>query len=171
MPKRTIESKFLFKNKQLPPNYCLPIIIGFDLKTPENIGNIIRIADNIGCLKVFFATDIESTRNSKIRRTAASSFDAVDWEFCKISELNEKIPAGYKKVAIETTSDSQNIYETGLPEKIAFIVGNEISGISNDFLDTCDLIVHIPIFGNNTSLNVSHALAVSVFEWQKRFTV
>lgn len=74
MEKRTIHSKYLFKNLQLPSNYNSPIIIGYDIRTPENIGNIIRLADNISCSKVLFITENKDIRESKIKKTAASSF-------------------------------------------------------------------------------------------------
>ena len=168
MTKRTIHSKELFKNTIIPSNYYPPIIIGYKIKTPENIGNIIRLADNAGCKKVIFVSDDENTRTSKIKKTASSSFNSVNWSFCKPSELKYKIPSDYKLIAIETSSDSDNIYQTNLPDKIALIVGNEVTGIGDEILDLCNKIVHIPMFGQNTSLNVSHALAITLFEWQRQ---
>jgi len=163
-----VHSKELFKDISLPANYYPPIIVAYELKTPENVGNIMRLADNIGCKKLLLVTSGIESRTSKIRRTASSSFNAIDWEYCIASELNQKIPEDYTWVAIETSNDSENIFKSKLPEKIAFFVGNEISGIDNHLLNKCHKIVHIPVYGNNTSLNVSHALAVALFEWQKR---
>jgi len=168
MTKRTIHSKHLFKDFKLPQEYFPPIIIAYDIRTPENIGSIIRLADNIGCEKVLFITEENKLRESKIKKTAASSYNSVNWKFCSEEEFKNEIPKDYAIFAIETTSDSANIYKTELPNKIAFVVGNEINGISFDFLNECHKIVHIPIYGKNTSLNVSHALAISLFEWQKR---
>ncbi len=168
MTKRTLHSKHLFKDNQLSADYFPPIVVGYDIKTPENIGSIIRLADNIACEKVLFITEDDQIRESKIKKTASSSFNSINWKFCKLSELESEIPHDYKKIAIETSSDSTSIYQTELPKKVAFIIGNEIAGISNELLDKCDKIIHIPVFGKNTSLNVSHALAISIFEWQKR---
>ena len=168
MQERTIHSKHLFNKENKPDNFNPPIIVGCDIKTPENIGNIIRLADNIGCKKVLFVTDNENLRISKIKKTASSSFNKVDWSFCKRADLDDEIPEDYKWIAIETTSDSQNIYKTKLPSKTAFFVGNEIHGIDSGILTQCNKIVHIPLFGNNTSMNVSHALAVALFEWQRQ---
>lgn len=171
MEKRTIHSKYLFKNLQLPSNYNSPIIIGYDIRTPENIGNIIRLADNISCSKVLFITENKDIRESKIKKTAASSFKKVNWKFCSFSEFQNEIPDDYSLVAIETSSDSENIYKSQLPSKFALIVGNEVAGISNELLDKCEKIIHIPIFGQNTSLNVSHSLAIAIFEWQRKMII
>ncbi|MBI9055594.1 MAG: TrmH family RNA methyltransferase [Bacteroidales bacterium] len=170
MKKRTTHSKYLFENSQLPKEYCPPIIIAYDIRTPENIGSIIRLADNIACKKVLFITEERQLRESKIKKTAASSYNSVNWSFCSHKVLENEIPEDYQLVAIETASDSSNIYKTDLPQKIAFVVGNEINGIDSEFLTKCHKIVHIPVYGKNTSLNVSHALAISLFEWQKRIT-
>lgn len=164
---RTLHSKQLFSDNQLPFDYCPPIIVGYNIKTPENVGSIIRLADNIACEKVLFITNDNTMRETKIKKTASSSFNSIDWKFCKLSDLENEIPPDYYKIAIETSSDSLSIYKTELPKKIVFIIGNEIAGIANELLDKCDKIIHIPVFGKNTSLNVSHALAISVFEWQK----
>jgi len=170
MEERTIHSKYLFNDLQLPAGYSSPIIIGYDIKTPENIGNIIRLADNVACHKVLFVTEKNDIRESKIKKTAASSFKSINWKFCSAKEFYKEIPDDFSLVAIETSSDSENIYSSQLPTKIALIVGNEIAGISNELLDKCEKIVHIPIFGQNTSLNVSHSLAIAIFEWQRRMT-
>ena len=168
MGERTIHSKYLFKDLQVPDDYFPPIIIADSIKTPENLGNILRLADNTRCKKVFFVETDPNIRLSKIKKTASSSFNSVDWKFCTMDELIAEIPPEYSLTAIETASDSVNVYNTTLPKKVAFIVGNEISGIRDEFLDKSDKIVHIPVLGNNTSLNVSHALAVVLFEWQRK---
>lgn len=167
MTQRTIHSKELF-NREFPTGYHPPIIIADSLKTPENLGNIIRLADNVGAKKVLFLDIDSNIRLSKIKKTASSSYQSVLWEFCSLHELNSKIPESYQWIAVETTSDSVNMYRYKLPEKAAFFVGNEKDGIRNDILNNCQQITHIPIIGNNTSLNVSHALAIALFEWQRQ---
>jgi len=168
MVERTIHSKYLFRQKELKGNFTRPVIVGCHIKTPENIGSIIRLADNIGCVKVLFIHEGEEIRVSKIKKTASSSFNKVQWRFCNLAEITSEIPENYKKVALETTSDSQNIFRSDLPQKIAFFVGNEITGIDPAILNHCGQIVHIPMPGHNTSMNVSHALSVALFEWYRQ---
>lgn len=170
MQKRTIHSKYLFADNSNLDISNAPIIVGYHLRTPENLGNIIRLADNTGCKKVLFVIDNENLRTSKIKKTAASSFDKVDWSFCTQDELKNQIPKDYSWVAVETTSDSKNIFNTKLPKKAVFVVGNEIHGVHTSMLELCNEIVHIPLAGKNTSMNVSHALAVALFEWQRQIT-
>lgn len=170
MKQRTIHSKKLFEKKSGLVENAL-MVIAYQIKTPENIGNIIRLADNAGCQKVVIVTDDEHLRMSKVRKTAGLSFESMPWEICSISDLFNKIPTGYKIVSLETSSDSENIFLSNLPDKLAIIVGNEIAGIDNEILNKSDLIIHIPLSGHNTSMNVSHALAVALFEWQRQHII
>ncbi len=68
MPERTIHSKHLFSDNNVPKDYSAPIIVGYQIKTPENLGNIIRLADNFSAKKVFFITNDENPRNSRIKK-------------------------------------------------------------------------------------------------------
>ena len=54
---------------------------------------------------------------------------------------------------------------------VAFVVGNESRGIREEILEQCDKIVYIPVPGPTRSLNVSHAAAVALFEWQRQMIV
>ena len=78
------------------------------------------------------------------------------------------MPEGKPIVAIETADNATCIYETLLPENVAFIVGSESHGLSNELLAQCDMVVYIPVPGPTRSLNVSHAAAVALFEWQRQ---
>lgn len=168
MKNRTIHSQKLFTQKTgLAEN--APIVVAYQIKTPENIGSILRLADNAGCKKVIIVTDDENIRMSKVRKTAGLSYDSMNWEICPISELFQRIPSDYTTISLETSSDSESIFKTNLPKKMAIIVGNEVVGVDSEILDKSDLIIHIPLYGHNTSMNVSHALAVALFEWRREF--
>ncbi|HEY4715136.1 MAG TPA: TrmH family RNA methyltransferase, partial [Candidatus Paceibacterota bacterium] len=48
-------------------------------------------------------------------------------------------------------------------KKLAFIVGNEVTGLPSSILKKCDVIAEIPMQGRKESLNVSVALGVAIF--------
>lgn len=145
-----------------------PIVIADHLMTPDNLGALIRLADNIGAAELCFLGKEDEHHLSKVRRAAASSRDNIRWYFSEETLLRNIVPEGTKTVAIETSDNATNIYETQLPENIAFIVGNERYGISEQLLAQCDQVVYIPVPGPTRSLNVSHAAAVAMFEWQRQ---
>ena len=145
-----------------------PMLLADHLLTPDNIGALIRLADNIGATEVCFLGREEEHRLGKIRRAAASSRDNIKWYFSEETDLRKIVPEGKTIVAIETADNATCIYETELPENVAFIVGSESHGLSEELLAQCDKVVYIPVPGPTRSLNVSHAAAVALFEWQRQ---
>lgn len=145
-----------------------PVVIADHLMTPDNIGAMIRLADNIGATEMCFLGNEDEHRLGKVRRAAASSRDNIRWYFTEESDLHKIVPNGKAIVAIETADNATCIYDTQLPENVAFVVGNERFGICEEVLAQCDMVVYIPVPGPTRSLNVSHAAAVALFEWQRQ---
>ena len=168
MQDKTIKSEDFFSRNigdQFYIAHHRPIIIAINLKSPSNIGGIIRLAGNMGCKKVLFTGDPEHFRKNKMRRTATTAYDKVDWEICGEEEWIDKIPKDYQIVAIETLKGAKNIYETKLPDKIAIVVGNERFGLDEKTIKHCISAVYIPMAGHTLSMNVVQAATVSLFEW------
>ncbi|MBR4147167.1 MAG: TrmH family RNA methyltransferase [Bacteroidales bacterium] len=145
-----------------------PIIIADHLMTPDNLGAMIRIADNIGASEMCFLGEESRHKLGKVRRSAASSRDNIRWYFTEETDLHKIVPQGKSIIAIETSDDATCIFDTQLPEDAAFIVGSESQGIREELLKQCDMVVYIPVPGPTRSLNVSHAAAVALFEWQRQ---
>ena len=145
-----------------------PIVLADNLLTPDNMGAMIRLSDNIGASEMVFLGTEPTNSIGRIRKCAASSRDNIKWYFTEETDLRKLIPANKKIIAIETATNATNIYETELPSDAAFIVGNESHGIREEILSQCDLIVYIPIPGPTRSLNVSHAASVALFEWLRQ---
>lgn len=145
-----------------------PFLIADHLLTPDNMGALIRLADNIGASEICFLGNEDEHRLGKVRRAAASSRDNIRWYFSEESNLRNIVPEGKTIVAIETADNATCVYDTRLPENVAFIVGGERHGLSEDMLVQCDMVVYIPVPGPTRSLNVSHAAAVVLFEWQRQ---
>ncbi len=168
-----INSYHLFQQLQIDKIYdgkVRPVIVADNLRTPENMGSVLRLAANVGADKVFFLRQEteEVPRSWKIKKTASGADEKVAWKIIKPNELKEYIPSGFSLVAIETSEKAVNIFRTELPEKIAFVVGNEVHGISKPVLKMTDKTVYIPIPGVISSLNVTHALGIAAFEWLRQ---
>ena len=145
-----------------------PVLIADHLMTPDNLGAMIRLADNIGATEVCFLGKEDEHRLGKVRRAAASSRDNIRWYFSEETDLQKIVPKEKTIVAIETSDNATCIYDTELPEDVAFVVGSERFGIEEGILSQCDMVVYIPVPGPTRSLNVSHAAAVALFEWQRQ---
>lgn len=148
-----------------------PIMVAINLRSPSNIGGIIRLAGNLGCKKVIFAGEKIDFKQAKIKKSASNAFDKIEHKLISISEWENEIPLDYEKVAIETAEGATNIYQTQLPEKIAFVVGDEREGIPEAELKKCSSAVYIPMTGITLSMNVIQSAAVVSFEWIRQQTL
>lgn len=146
-----------------------PVIVAEALQSPDNMGAVLRLASNIGARKVWFVYENKPNfRHYKIKRRSSGAIDKIGWDYAGYDEIFDFIPGGYHYVAVETTPDAKNIFLENLPEKIALFVGNERYGLSAKLLKNINKRVYIPMAGTVSSMNVSHALSVALFEWLRQ---
>lgn len=161
-------SVVFFNDQKYPELAVKPGIAAWQIINPENIGNLIRLADNVGAEDVFILGTDFQLRMSSIKKTAGLSFNNVRLTFISTEDFFDQLSPDVQIAAIETSADSTNIFTTNLPEKVIFLLGNERNGLPDEILQKCSLKVHIPMTGKCKSMNVSHALSVALFEWQRQ---
>ena len=164
-------SKIFFSEteaKEIPAGFR-PIVLTDNFFTPENIGHVIRLAANIGALKVIVVGE-STLRISKVRKTAGTAFDHIPVEFISVADITEHIPEEYTLTALETVSGAENLFTTKLPDKMALVLGNEKYGVGKELLNMSSKKIFIPMPGPIKSMNVSHAAAVCLFHWMGQYT-
>lgn len=144
------------------------ILAAWEVASPENMGQIIRLAYNVGAEKVFFIRQKENRNLSKIKKTAGFSYEQMDWELISEEKFYALIDKKYELVALETCEGSKSIYDERLPAKTILLAGNESHGLPVGIIQKSSIKVHIPMPGGCKSMNVSHALAVAAFEWYRQ---
>jgi len=159
---RQLEGKALYERQKIvrsSPNYLFgPTIVAENLRIPENMGSVLRLADAAGCRETIFLTDGHLRDLSRVQKMARNCHALVDWKTETFANfLNEDIENSAPLVAIELTTCSKNLFNVRLPRECTFVVGNERFGISPELLKKCSYAVHIPMYGVNGSMNVSHA--------------
>lgn len=146
-----------------------PVVVAVGLRTPENVGAIIRQAEAAGSRRVILVDTrcaADTTRIGRIARSADRylQVDHMNTDMF-IRTLSELAPL----VAVEITSTSGNLYQTALPAQCCLVTGAEREGIPPVILEQCEAAVHIPMYGQNTSMNVSHALTLALYEWRRQY--
>jgi len=169
-----IDSQELYKRQQQSnskaPREIAPVIIATGLRTPDNIASVLRIAEAAYSNRVIFVTDKNQQIefNNKIKRLSRDTHKEIKIEQYEVEAfltLSHQLP---EMIGIEITTQSKNIFNTSLPDKCCLVIGSENHGINSQVLEKCQSAVHIPMYGNNGSMNVSHALAISLFEWRRQ---
>ena len=105
-------------------------------------------------------------------KTALGSTESVSWEYVKDPvELVKKMKSeGIKICALEQTNKSRNYFNVEPGEfPLCLIIGNEVTGVSQELIDLCDFSIEIPQYGIKQSLNVAVAYGISIFELRKIF--
>ncbi|MEG2102929.1 TrmH family RNA methyltransferase [Flavobacterium sp. FlaQc-28] len=135
----------------------------------QNIGSLFRIGEALGVENIIFVgRDIPLTPR-KINKTSRSTHLHVPHTI--IEETSDLITFlkenNFEIISLEITSTSKPLKEVQIPEnrKIALIIGNEINGISDELLKISHQIVHINMFGKNSSMNVVQAASIALYEF------
>lgn len=145
------------------------ILAVWEIINPGNIGQIIRLAHNVGATKAIFISERKNYKASKIKKTAGFSFDQMAWEIISANNFFNLLNKDFSLVALETYDGAENIYNQKLPNKMILMAGNESNGIPEEIIARCNLKVYIPMPGNCKSMNISHALTAGAFEWYRQY--
>ncbi|WP_452598170.1 TrmH family RNA methyltransferase [Pontimicrobium sp. MEBiC01747] len=136
-----------------------------------NIGSLFRIADAFGIEKIIFCTS-EIPMGRKMTKTSRATEKVVDFEVNENISLviNQLKTKGYKIVSLEITDNSTPIHNCQFSKKqpIALVIGDENFGVSEPILALSDTIIHIDMFGQNSSMNVVQATNIALYEITKQ---
>jgi len=111
---------------------------------------------------------IRAKLTRQIHKTALGAENTLDWshETDITTVVTQLRSDGYTIAALEQTPDSVNLAVYDPPLKIALLVGNEINGLDQSVLDSCDVRLQIPMFGAKESFNVTVAAAIGLYHIQ-----
>ncbi len=143
------------------------VVILENLRSLHNVGSVFRTADGAGWDKVYLCGYTGAPPDRRIEKVSLGAEEFIEWEKIEnIAELIENLKKeGFQIIALEQTPKSREIFKEKVSniEKIALILGNEVSGVSAETLDKCDLHLEIPMYGQKTSLNVSIAAGIALY--------
>lgn len=135
------------------------------IEDPHNLGAIIRTCEAAGIKSIIIPKDRQVQVNATVMKVSVGTLDNVNViQVTNLSNAIDKLKDnGYWIVgtALENSVDYRDIDYNG---KIALIVGNEGSGISNLVMKKCDFIAKIPMYGTTNSLNASVAAGIMIYE-------
>ncbi len=142
-----------------------------NIRSAYNVGAIFRTADAAGVSEIFLVgytprpTDRFGRVQSEISKTSLGASEEVEWEyFEQVEELLEKLQAeAVDVVVVEQTDKAISLKDFNEPESVAYVMGNEIDGVSREALEAADTIIEIPMLGTKESLNVSVAAGVVLY--------
>lgn len=147
-------------------------LLAHNFEGSRNVGALFRIADALGVEKIYLSGHSMRPPNRKLRKVSRRTEKWVAHEYQTdpkpiIQQLKQ---AGYLIVGLEITRHSIDIRDFSTVDlwenhkKICLLPGSENSGLEEALLQQCDVTVHLPMFGHNSSMNVATSCALALFE-------
>ena len=140
----------------------------------SNIGSLFRTCDAFGVEKLILCgKDISLGR--KMKKTSRATEMFVNFELkSSASEVVARLKnQDYQIISLEIASSSTSInsYNFSTTKPIALVIGDENFGVSEAILNDSEAILHIDMFGNNSSMNVVQATNIALYEITKQIRV
>lgn len=143
-----------------------PIVLVLDnVLDTYNVGSFFRLADAIAAEKIYLCGEVVTPPNIKIHRASIGTWKFVPWEHyysttdCLARLKKEK----YQIVVGEQSPQSINYQQAKYQFPLALVVGSEVNGVGESVLKMADLVVDIPMYGINKSLNVLVATSILTY--------
>jgi 23S rRNA (guanosine2251-2'-O)-methyltransferase len=146
-----------------------PVIVVLDnIRSCNNIGSFFRTADALLIEAIYLCGYTATPPNKEIHKTALDAENTVSWSYFEKTEdavfdLQQK---GFKVYAVEQVEKSISLSDF-IPEKderIALVFGNEVMGVQQNVVNSCDGAIEIPQFGTKHSFNVSVSAGIVLWD-------
>jgi tRNA G18 (ribose-2'-O)-methylase SpoU len=146
-------------------------IILENIRSAHNVGAVFRTADGAGVSKIFLVgytpTPIDrfGREQPEIKKTSLGASAEIEWE--QVEKTTNIIPVlqaeDFSVVAVEQSPDSVSIKDFFVPKKVAYVFGNEVTGVDAETLEQCDTVIDLPMLGMKESLNVSTTAGIVMY--------
>ena len=143
-----------------------PLLLVLDGVTdPHNLGACLRSADAAGVQAVIIPKDNSADLNAAARKVASGAAESIP--LIRVTNLARTLE-GLKQRGIwiiGTAGEAeQSLYQQDFTIPCALVMGAEGPGMRRLTREACDFLVHLPMAGDVSSLNVSVATGVCLFE-------
>jgi 23S rRNA (guanosine2251-2'-O)-methyltransferase len=153
----------------------LPVVIVLDnVRSLNNIGSIFRTSDALGVQTIYLCGISAKPPHAEIHKTALGAEDSVDWVY--FNNTNDAIvklkELGFSIYAIEQVTNCIDLrdFEPNKHKGCAFVFGNELKGVSQEVINSCDGVIEIPQFGTKHSFNVSVTTGIVLWDYYSKYT-
>lgn len=143
-----------------------PLILVLDgITDPHNLGACLRTADGAGVHAVVVPKDKSASLNGTVRKVACGAAEVIP--LIQITNLARTLKHLQDKglwIVGTAGETDKTLYDVDLKGPTALVMGAEGKGMRRLTKETCDELVKLPMAGSVTSLNVSVATGVCLYE-------
>lgn len=149
------------------------VVVLDNIRSTFNVGSIFRTADALGVGKMILCgttptpVDRFGRARADIAKVALGAEKSISWEHSPetVDAVRKLKKSGYRIIMIEQSDKAIDYKKLKIKagEKVVFVLGTEVQGLSASLLELADDIAEIPMKGEKESLNVSVAFGVALF--------
>jgi 23S rRNA (guanosine2251-2'-O)-methyltransferase len=135
------------------------------VQDPHNLGAVLRTADAAGVDAVVVPRHGAAGLSPTVSKVAAGAAERVP--FATVANVGKVLAwlSDYGVTIIGTSDKAdRSLYDTDLTEPLALVMGREHSGLRKNVAERCDKLVSLPMQGTVSSLNVSVATGICLYE-------
>jgi 23S rRNA (guanosine2251-2'-O)-methyltransferase len=147
-----------------------PLLLVLDGVTdPHNLGACLRVAEAAGAHAVIAPKDRAAGIGATVSKVASGAAESIPYYMVtNLARTLDDLKERNVWIVGADEEAEKTLYESDLPESIAWVLGGEGEGMRRLTRERCDLLVRIPMQGSVASLNVSVASGVCLFESRRR---
>ncbi|MEM6511866.1 MAG: 23S rRNA (guanosine(2251)-2'-O)-methyltransferase RlmB [Pseudomonadota bacterium] len=135
------------------------------IQDPHNLGACLRTADATGVDAVVVPRHASASLGPTVSKVAAGAAERVP--FAQVANLGRVMDwlgdYGVLRIATSDGADDE-LYDVNLNRSVALVMGREETGVKSGLMKRCDVTLKLPMAGAVSSLNVSVATAVCLYE-------
>ena len=147
-------------------------LVSENVTNAPNVGSLFRTADAFGVEQLIFCGE-HIPLGRKMTKTSRATEKSVNYKISEniLDEVSQLKTEGYQIIALEITNKSKPIhtFKFSTKQPIALIIGDENFGVSETILHLCDNVIHVEMYGQNSSMNVVQATTVALYEISNQF--
>jgi 23S rRNA (guanosine2251-2'-O)-methyltransferase len=147
-----------------------PLILILDgIQDPHNLGACLRVADGAGAHAVIAPKDRSVGLTNAAIKVASGAADSVPYIVVTnlARTMRDLKDRGIWLIGADDAAE-QSLYKAKLEGPLGLVLGAEGEGLRRLTKESCDLLVSIPMFGSVSSLNVSVASGICLYEARRR---
>jgi 23S rRNA (guanosine2251-2'-O)-methyltransferase len=146
-----------------------PVIVVLEnIRSAYNVGSVFRTSDAFLIQAIYIIGYSAKPPHKEIKKTALGAEETVSWKYFKTSveAIDTLREEGFAVYAVEQAEGSSLLHtiQPEPTEKIAFVFGNEVTGVEQATIGLCDGCIEIPQLGMKHSLNIATAAGVVLWE-------
>lgn len=143
-----------------------PFLLVLDGVTdPHNLGAILRNADGAGVDAVIVPKDKSASLNATVRKVACGAADVIP--MIQVTNLSRTLAQLQEQQiwVVGTAGEArQSVFDCKMNGPIALVMGAEGKGMRRLTRERCDELIKLPMLGSVSSLNVSVAAGICLYE-------